>query len=64
MAAYDEDKIIKLALLWSNTYGSVRKIKEHGAELIKKHGKDNYKIVMAAYKTLLAAAPDKTPDSR
>ena len=64
VAAYDDDKIIKLALLWSNTYGSVRKIKEHGAELIKEHGKDNYKIVMAAYKTLLAAAPDKTLEDK
>ena len=57
--AYDNDKIRTLALLWSNTYGSVRKIKQHGAELIKEHGKDNYKIVMEAYKTLIAAAPDK-----
>ena len=62
--AYDNDKIRTLALLWSNTYGSVRKIKQHGAELIKEHGKDNYKIVMEAYKTLITAAPDKISEDK
>ena len=62
--AYDNDKIRTLALLWSNTYGSVRKIKQHSAELIKEHGKDNYKIVMEAYKTLITAAPDKMSEDK
>lgn len=52
---YSADKVMTIVAAWSRSYTSVRKIKEHSAELISAHGKDNYKTIMAAYKTMMAA---------